>query len=320
MYHLSFEFNIGHADNLVDLPGSFLKELRPLHGCRDGRRRCQFDGRHSIKLTFSRQHIEKIVRESIIYNSLPYLEADLRGKGHLLGEPGYPQGPMANSLLLKLPQELRDKIYQYIFKAVRPICQSLYAARIDTNILRVSKQIHAEARKLLINENVVNIYLPLSDPYEILKVPYLNVTIMDIWQAHQVNSLLSNTDLKSLVISIGKKREWDGNFWGIVDFALQDLIRFAKQLINLKNLKVHGPVHLSFQGVDRFPSYGKFSEPSKKFAKPMLEDLDILLKVLEHRMRGGVMEDENTRGTAMLDGDGLKDFGESRYENCLERC
>lgn len=47
----------------------------------------------------------------------------------------------------------------------------------------------------------------------------------------------------------------------------------------------------------------------------MREDLDILLKVLQHSMRGGPIGGEDHSGTAMLDGDGSKDFGNFRQEH-----
>lgn len=80
MAYLSSEFNIGHADNLVDHPEPFIKEFSPLHGCRDYCLRSNYrtdSYGHFIKLTSSKRVTGNNVKEWVIYYSIRYLESDL---------------------------------------------------------------------------------------------------------------------------------------------------------------------------------------------------------------------------------------------------
>lgn len=68
--------------------------------------------------------------------------------------------------LLKLPQELRDKIYRFLLVSEFPLGVPRFIAGpqlcIDTEILRTSSQIYAETHAILLNENM---FLCQQDPF-----------------------------------------------------------------------------------------------------------------------------------------------------------
>ncbi len=74
----------------------------------------------------------------------------------------------AQSPLLALAGELRNRIYQYALVTSQPFAVQLQFAPLDTALLRVNKQIHAEASSIFYHENTFRFSQALFVGAEIL--------------------------------------------------------------------------------------------------------------------------------------------------------